>query len=115
MKLAGLGQAPVQFAVFADMAPSQGYGLGRRTMPETAAYSVVMAIHTLWLAARAEGIGLGWISIIDPDEIARLLDVPPDWKLIGYFCLGYPIEESRTPELQGVGWENRHPTWVLRK
>jgi 5,6-dimethylbenzimidazole synthase len=115
MKLAGLGQAPVQFAVFADMAPSQGHGLGRRTMPETAAYSVVMAIHTLWLAARAEGIGLGWISIIDPDEIARLLDVPPDWKLIGYFCLGYPIEESRTPELQGVGWENRHPTWVLRK
>ena len=58
-------------------------------------YSTVAAVHTLWLAARAEGIGMGfWVSILDPREIAAILDVPAERKLIGYFCLGYPIEEE---------------------
>src|ERR1700761_3230361 len=67
LKLAGLDDAPVHLAVFADHGAAQGHGLGRRTMPEMIDYSVVAAIHTLWLAARAEGVGMGWVSIIDPE------------------------------------------------
>ena len=65
LKLAGLDDAPCQLAVFSDRSTAQGAGLGRLTMPETLDYSVVNAVHTLWLAARAEGIGLGWVSILD--------------------------------------------------
>ena len=107
LKLEGLETAPVQFALFADPEPAQGHGLGRRTMPETAAYSAVLAAHTLWLAARAEGLGLGWISILDPAEIAEALDVPVTWQFIGYFCLGLPEDEAQVPELQRAGWERR--------
>lgn len=108
LKLAGLDEAPSQFAVFADPSPERGHGLGRRTMPETTAYSAVMAVHTLWLAARAEGLGLGWVSILDPAEIAAALEVPTEWTFIGYFCLGYPEAENDTPELEREGWERRH-------
>ena len=107
LKLAGLGEAPVHFAVFADRATTQGHGLGRRTMPEMIEYSAVTAVHTIWLAARAQGIGLGWISILDPAAIAAILEVPTTWKLIGYFCLGYPEAEDRVPELEQAGWEER--------
>ncbi len=107
LKLAGLDAAPAQFAAFADRGTEQGAGLGRHTMPEMAEYSVVAAIHTLWLAARAEGIGLGWVSILAPAEIAAILEVPPEWRFIGYFCLGWPEEEADTPELQRAGWEKR--------
>ena len=107
LKLAGLGEAPVHFAVFADRATTQGHGLGRRTMPEMIEYSAVTAVHTIWLAARAQGIGLGWISILDPAAIASILEVPTTWKLIGYFCLGYPEAEDRVPELEQAGWEER--------
>jgi len=107
LKLAGLGEAPVHFAVFADRATTQGHGLGRRTMPEMIEYSAVTAVHTIWLAARAQGIGLGWISILDPVAIATILEVPTTWKLIGYFCLGYPEVEDRVPELEQAGWEER--------
>ena len=107
LKLAGLDEAPRHLAVFAEPAPTQGHGLGRVTMPETTAYSAVMAVHTLWLAARAEGIGLGWVSILDPTEVAAALDVPPAWTFIGYFCLGHPASESDTPELERTGWETR--------
>lgn len=109
LKLAGFYDAPVQFAVFAEPDPEQGHGLGRRTMVETAAYSAVMAVHTLWLAARAEGIGLGWVSILDPAEIGQALDVPTHWTFIGYFCLGYPVASADTPELERAGWEHRRP------
>jgi 5,6-dimethylbenzimidazole synthase len=78
-------------------------------MPETPAYSTVMAIHTLWLAARAAGIGLGWVSIIDPAVVTQALDVPAGWALIGYFCVGYPQSQSETPELESLGWEQRRP------
>jgi 5,6-dimethylbenzimidazole synthase len=107
LKLAGLDAAPAQFAAFADRTTAQGAGLGRQTMPEMAEYSVVAAIHTLWLAARAEGIGLGWVSILAPAEITAILEVPPEWRFIGYFCLGWPEEEADTPELQRAGWEER--------
>ena len=107
LKLAGLGEAPVHFAVFADRTTTQGHGLGRRTMPEMIEYSAVTAVHTIWLAARAQGIGLGWISILDPAAIASILEVPTTWKLIGYFCLGYPEAEDTVPELEQAGWEER--------
>jgi 5,6-dimethylbenzimidazole synthase len=117
LKLTGLAEAPVHFAVFADRATTQGHGLGRRTMPEMVEYSAVTAVHTMWLAARAQGLGLGWISILDPAAIATILDVPAAWKLIGYFCLGYPQAEDTVPELEQAGWEERRPaaTMLVRR
>ena len=117
LKLAGLDAAPVHLAVFADRGTAQGHGLGRRTMPEMAEYSAVMAIHTLWLVARAEGLGLGWVSILDPAAVTRILEVPADWIFLGYFCLGYPQSETVTPELARAGWEQRRPwqEFVLRR
>ncbi len=84
-------------------------------MPETVAYSAVMAVHTLWLTARAAGLGLGWVSILDPAQVHAALDVPADWLLIGYFCLGYPVGEDDTPELERAGWEHRQAAPVLRR
>ena len=107
LKLAGLDEAPGQFALFADRAAAQGGGLGRATMPATSEYSAVMAAHTLWLVARAEGLGLGWVSILEPAVVTIALDVPPDWTFVGYFCLGYPQAQDDTPALQRAGWESR--------
>ncbi len=109
LKLAGLEEAPVHLAVFADPATAQGNGLGRRTMPQMIEYSAVAAVHTLWLAARAEGIGMGWVSILDPAAVAAALEVPSGWKLIGYFCLGYADSDDDTPSLERDGWEHRRP------
>jgi 5,6-dimethylbenzimidazole synthase len=117
LKLAGLDDAPCQLAVFADHATGQGHGLGRRTMPETIDYSAVMAAHTLWLAARADGIGMGWVSILDPAAIAAILDVPAEWRLIGYFCLGFPEQPDQVPALERAEWESRRPadSFLLRR
>jgi len=97
LKLEGLAEAPVHLAVCADEATAQGAGLGRRTMPETIRYSVVAAIQTLWLAARAEGLGVGWVSILDPAEVRAALDLPAHWCLIAYLCIGWPKEEHDIP------------------
>jgi 5,6-dimethylbenzimidazole synthase len=107
LKLEGLDRAPVHLAVFADEATPQGAGLGRRTMPQTLAYSVVGAIQTLWLAARTRGVGIGWVSILDPAGVHALLDVPAAWSLVAYLCLGYPEEEHLDPELERFGWQPR--------
>ncbi|GIG59483.1 5,6-dimethylbenzimidazole synthase [Longispora fulva] len=107
LKLAGLREAPQQFAVFCDETTAQGAGLGRATMPETLRYSAVLAVHTLWLAARARGVGVGWVSILDPVAAAASLEVPPSWRLVAYLCLGYPLVESETPELERLGWQAR--------
>ncbi len=107
LKLEGLENAPVHVAVFADEAAEEGSGLGRRTMPETLRYSVVAAVQTLWLAARAEGLGLGWVSILEPDIIHRVLDVPPNWALVAYLCIGWPVEEHLDPELDRHRWQQR--------
>ncbi len=117
LKLSGLSDAPAQIAIFADPSTETGRGLGRRTMPEMAEYSVVAAIGTMWLAARAEGIGMGWVSILVPAGLNTLLDVPPAWKLIGYFCLGYPQADETTPELERAGWEQRQPfsAFIVRR
>jgi 5,6-dimethylbenzimidazole synthase len=107
LKLAGLDEAPCHIAVFADRTTSQGHGLGRATMPEMIEYSAVMAVHTLWLAARAQGIGLGWVSILSPEKVSQILNVPTDWIFIGYLCLGYPLAEDGVPALERAGWEQR--------
>jgi 5,6-dimethylbenzimidazole synthase len=107
LKLAGLEEAPCHLAVFADRATAQGHNLGRHTMPEMIEYSAVIAMHTIWLAARAQGIGMGWVSILDPRVVAARLEVPADWKFIGYFCLGYPQSDEQVPELERSGWERR--------
>jgi 5,6-dimethylbenzimidazole synthase len=114
LKLAGLDQAPCQLAVFAEPDPKEGHGLGRKTMPETAAYSAVRAMHTLWLAARAAGMGFGWVSILDPQAMHAILDVPTNWVFIGYCCLGYPAAEHGSPELEREGWERRRNARDMR-
>lgn len=109
LKLHGLREAPEVLAVYCDQAPVAGHGLGRATMAETLRYSCVAAIHTLWLAARARGIGVGWVSIVDPARVTALLDVPAGWTLIALLCLGYPAEPSDTPELERRQWQAREP------
>ena len=79
------------------------------------AYSAVLAIHTLWLAARAEGIGVGWVSIIDPAEAMATLSVPPHWRLVAYLCLGWPEQDHPTPELERLGWTHRTPAEILAR
>lgn len=105
LKLEGLREAPEQFAVFCDHATEQGHGLGRRTMPEMLDYSVVAAITQFWLAARARGVGVGWVSILEPEAVRLALNAPPEWKLIAWLCVGYPQEEHADPELIRHGWE----------
>jgi 5,6-dimethylbenzimidazole synthase len=107
LKLEVLDQAPVHLAVCADEATAQGAGLGRRTMPETIRYSVVAAIQTLWLAARAEGLGVGWVSILDPEAAHATLDLPADWSFVAYLCVGWPEQDHDVPELEREGWEQR--------
>jgi len=107
LKLAGLKEAPEHLAVFVDNATHKGSGLGRRTMPEMLEYSVISAITVLWLAARAHGVGMGWVSILDPAKVGKILGVPAEWGLVAYLCLGYPEEEGCVPELERAGWEKR--------
>jgi 5,6-dimethylbenzimidazole synthase len=114
LKLAGLDEAPCHLAVFAEPHPAQGHGLGQHTMPETTAYSAVMAIFTLWLAARARSLGVGWVSILDPAQVTAALDVPADWIFVGYFCIGTPEADHDTPELEREGWEHRRPAVSVR-
>jgi 5,6-dimethylbenzimidazole synthase len=105
LKLAGLREAPVHLAVFLDQHTESGSGLGRITMPETLEYSAVLAVYTLWLAARSYGLGVGWVSILDPGKVNAGLNLPQDWKLIAYLCIGYPQEDHAVPELLRNGWE----------
>jgi len=117
LKLAGLDDAPHHLAVFADRTGAEGHGLGRNTMPETIEFSVVAAVHTLMLAARAEGIGVGWISILDPVALTATLNVPIEWSLIGYLCVGYPEADDNVPMLERLQWERRLPpsSFILRR
>ncbi len=107
LKLSGMEQAPVHIAVWCDDTTTKGKGLGAGTMPEMRAYSCVSAVMQFWLALRSHGIGMGWVSILDPDRLAQDLTIPAGWRLIGYFCIGYPETEDDRPELEKVGWEKR--------
>lgn len=107
LKLSGMEEAPHQLAIFCDEATARGHGLGARTMPEMRRYSVVAAITQFWLVARAEGVGVGWVSVLDPERLSDDLDVPREWSLVGYLCVGRPRHEAMTPELEERGWETR--------
>lgn len=107
LKLSGMKEAPVQIAAFCDEATRQGSGLGSATMTEALRYSVVCAIMQFWLATRAAGLGVGWVSIIDPASLRQSLGVDPNWAFVGYLCVGWPDEEHLDPELERAGWEER--------
>ena len=112
LKLSGMQEAPIHLAIYCCDASPKGAGLGASTMPEMKAYSVVGAITLFWLLARAEGLGVGWVSILDPIQLAQDLKTPPDWRLVGYLCVGWPSTNDDTPELMRAGWETRTSTLI---
>lgn len=107
LTLQGILTAPINLAVVCDCESLRGHSLGRHTMPETAVYSAVCAIQNLWLSARAEGVGLGWVSIIDPERVKAILNIPSSKALVGYFCMGFVENFADEPELERAGWEKR--------
>lgn len=109
MKLEGILEAPQNLCIVCDSESSQGHQLGRRTMPETAIYSAVCAVQNLWLAARAEGIGVGWVSILDPNLLRGALNIPQAIVPVAYLCLGYVNAFAGEPDLERFGWERRTP------
>lgn len=109
LKLEGILSAPQNICVVCDPDNPKGHRLGRHTMPETAVYSVVCAIQNLWLAARAEGIGVGWVSIFDPESLRTVLCIPSTLVPVAYLCVGYVDSFASYPELERAGWERRSP------
>jgi 5,6-dimethylbenzimidazole synthase len=107
LKLEGMLEAPQNLCVLCDGGSERGHRLGRQTMPETAIYSTVCAIQNLWLAARSEGVGVGWVSILDPLELCKLLNIPDHLTLVAYLCLGYVEDFASEPDLERFGWERR--------
>lgn len=107
LKLSGMQDSPVQLAIFCDESTEKGSGLGAGTMPEMRRYSVVSAITQFWLVTRSEGLGVGWVSIIDPQKLSQDLDVPKGWRLVAYLCVGWPVADEINPELEREGWETR--------
>jgi len=107
LKLEGILEAPQNLCVLCDLGSQRGHGLGRQTMPETAIYSTVCAIQNLWLAARSEGVGVGWVSIVDPTKLRDLLNIPNHLTLVAYLCLGYVEGFASEPDLERFGWERR--------
>jgi 5,6-dimethylbenzimidazole synthase len=107
--LAGILEAPVNVCVVCDEDPARGRGLGRRTMPETARYSAVCAIQNLWLAARVEGLGVGWVSILDPSDLRTQLAIPTQFTVVAYLCLGYVSVFAPVADLERDRWEARVP------
>jgi 5,6-dimethylbenzimidazole synthase len=109
LKLEGILEAPQNLCIVCDTQSHQGHQLGRRTMPETALYSAVCAVQNLWLAARAEGIGVGWVSILEPNQLRSALKIPDHITLVAYLCLGYVEAFAAEPDLERAGWEKRTP------
>ena len=105
LKLEGIREAPVNIAVY--YTSSKKPVLGQTSMKEAGEYSVVCAIQNMWLMARAMNIGLGWVSIIDPEAVKGILKSSPDSKLIAYLCIGYVDEFLESPELEMLEWEER--------
>jgi 5,6-dimethylbenzimidazole synthase len=109
LTLQGILEAPVNICVVCDDDPQRGHGLGRQTMPETARYSTVCAIQNLWLAARVEGLGVGWVSIIDPRELRAIFAIPERLTIVAYLCVGYVRGFADEPDLLRAGWETVLP------
>jgi len=107
LKLEGILEAPLNLVVTCDHRRDAPFVLGRGPMPETDLYSTCLAIQNIWLAARAEGVGVGWVSILDRTATEQLLGLPEGVQLVAYLCLGYPIEFADKPMLETVGWKSR--------
>jgi 5,6-dimethylbenzimidazole synthase len=113
MKLAGILDAPVNLCITCDRQRELGRGLGRQTDASTDLYSTVCAVQNLWLAARAEGLGVGWVSILDFENLKTLLKIPQSFTLVAYLCVGYVSEFRARPDLEENGWEHRQPLSAL--
>jgi 5,6-dimethylbenzimidazole synthase len=109
LKLEGILEAPQNLCIVCNPETERGHRLGRLSMPETALYSVVCAVQNLWLAARAEGIGVGWVSILDKKALHEVLHIPENIVSVAYLCLGYVDHFAAEPDLERAGWERRIP------
>ena len=109
LTLEGILEAPLNLAVTCDTRRDAPFVLGRAPMPQTDVFSTCLAIQNLWLAARAEGVGVGWVSILDREQLERLLQLPPGVQLVAYLCVGYPTEFRARPMLEEAGWKQRQP------
>lgn len=109
LKLEGILEAPQNLCIVCNPDCERGHRLGRHSMPETALYSAVCAVQNLWLAARAEGIGVGWVSILDKEALQEVLHIPGNVVPIAYLCLGYVDHFAAEPDLERAGWEQRIP------
>lgn len=109
LKLEGICETPLNIVVTCDRSRSQNSPLGRWHNPEMDLYSTVCAVQNFWLAARAEGIGVGWVSIIDRDALKRLLGIPEQVVPVAYLCVGHVSEFAARPDLERNGWGSRLP------
>ncbi|MGL1834124.1 5,6-dimethylbenzimidazole synthase [Rhodocyclaceae bacterium SMB388] len=109
LKLEGILDAPVGVCVTCDRSRHGPVVIGRTHMPQMDVYSTVCAVQNMWLAARAEGIGMGWVSIFDPLRIRAVLGLPPALELIGWMCMGYVEAFHAKPDLERAGWLRRMP------
>jgi 5,6-dimethylbenzimidazole synthase len=109
LKLQGILEAPLNLVVTCDRGRRGPHVLGRNSQRDTDLYSTCCAIQNLWLAARAEGVGVGWVSILEADEVKALLGIPAGVVLVAYLCVGYPLEFRDRPLLEEVGWETKLP------
>ncbi len=107
LKLEGICEAPINLCVTCDRSRSGPHVLGRDSVPETDLFSTCCAIQNLWLAAHAEGIGVGWVSILQPDRLRKILRIPERIIPVAYLCVGYPQTLPPKPELELVGWAPR--------
>lgn len=113
LKLAGILDAPVNLCITCDRERTLGHKLGRQTDPATDLYSTVCAVQNLWLAARAEGLGVGWVSILDLEEVKALLGIPANHTPVAYLCVGYVSEFRSKPDLEENGGERRQELSAL--
>jgi len=107
LKLEGILDAPLNLCVTCDPTRGGPHVLGRSAIPDTDVYSTCCAIQNFWLAARAEGIGVGWVSIVQAEELKRILEIPAPIIAVAYLCVGYVSHFSDTPDLERAGWRRR--------
>jgi 5,6-dimethylbenzimidazole synthase len=107
LKLAAIVESPLNLCVTCDHRRTKGAGLGRQSNPSTDVYSTVCAVQNLWLAARAESLGVGWVSILDTEALKATLQIPPEVTPVAYLCIGYVSEFGAMPDLEKRGWEHR--------
>lgn len=109
LKLQGITESPMNLCITCDRSRGGSHVLGRNTIVDTDLFSTCLAVQNLWLAARAEGIGVGWVSILDQNTLARILKLPDSVYPLAYLCLGYVNEFLDQPELETRGWRSRLP------